>query len=220
MAVGSVRPLVSGTGTVSVTAGSRLMYFTSPQNFKEGASVVVDAGGTPQYFTIDQGVHTPWTAIQPATGTVSGASFLRSNESTSMPGARARGGANTYIIPNALHYAYRAMLDSSGVSDMYTYVDTLAPENGMHPYTRDPFVGLAGSAAKTQAIVPDMATRLRRAEGCLRAHGTPGTLFEPDKRLLAMEARVRLLELEAGGPAAQPATGWSLEQLTSYGDPV
>lgn len=220
MAVASVRPLVAGTGTCSVGAGVRQIIFSAAQNFKPGASVVVDSAGSPQYFTIETGAYTTWQVVQLVGTTASGKAFLRSNESMSMPGARARGGANTYIIPNAMHYAYQAALDSSGSPDPYMYVDTLEPENGMHPYTRDPFAGVAGAAARVQAVIPDMGTRIRRVEGILRAHGTPGTVFEPDKRLLAMEARVRLLELEAGGPAANPATGWSLQQLTEFGDPV
>lgn len=220
MAVTSVRPLVAGNGTVSdVVTGKKSMTFSEVQAFKEGASIVVDAAGTAQFFTVDTGAGLVWNMMQPATATTNGVTFLCSNESTTMPGARARGGANSYIIPNAAHFMYRALLDHTGVQDFYLYLDTLFPENGMHPYTKDTFAGSAGmSALNYQALIPDVGTRIRRLEGILRAASTPGTTLDPDKRIRTLEERVRLLEAEAGGPAPTATVTWTLQKLTDFGD--
>ena len=218
MAVTSVRPLVAGGGTATTVSGKKGVSFSESQSFKEGASIVVDSAGTPQYFTVDTGAGTAWNMMQAATGSAT-AAFLCSNESTTMPGARARGGAGSYIIPNAAHFMYRSFLDHTGVQDFYTYLDTLFPENGMHPYTKDMLAGSAGmSALNYQALIPDVGTRIRRIEGILRAASTPGTTLDPDKRIRTLEERVRLLEAEAGGPAPTATVVWTLQQLTDLGD--
>ena len=69
--------------------------------------------------------------MQNASATVSGKSFNASDSST----ARARGGSNTVIIPNAAHFMYRAAVDDSSNPDWYFYFDTLFPEAGLHPYS-------------------------------------------------------------------------------------
>lgn len=225
MPAASIRPLVTGTGTVTVVAGSKYLVFTAYQAFKEGASVMVDPTGTAQPFTIDTGSGTVWQVMQTPAFSTAGVSFLRSNESCILPAARARGGANSSIHPNAAHFAYRSPLDDAGDPDFYTYFDTLFPENGMHPYTNDPYVGTAGMSSlttgrDTAALIPDLSTRMRRIEGALRAHATPGTTLDPDKRLRALEERIRLLEAEPGGPGATATVTYTLQQLTDYGDPA
>src|SRR3990170_1881538 len=109
----TLRSLVSGSGTVSTTAGSKALAFSSAQSFKEGATVVVDPSGTPQLFTIDVGSGTSWTAMQSAASTVSGKSFDTSDPSTS----RARGAGK--IIPGARHTLYFSHLDDAASADAY-----------------------------------------------------------------------------------------------------
>src|SRR3990170_1557822 len=105
----TLRSLVSGSGTVSTTAGSKALAFSSAQSFKEGATVVVDPSGTPQLFTIDVGSGTSWTAMQSAASTVSGKSFDTSDPSTS----RARGAGK--IVPGARHTLYFSPLDAAAM---------------------------------------------------------------------------------------------------------
>jgi hypothetical protein len=226
MAVSSVRNLMSGGGTVSTTSGSKQLVFSSVQAFKEGASVVVDPSGTPQYFTIDSGAGTTWTAIQNSPSTVSGKAFKTSKDaSQSMPGARGRGGTDSYLIPNAAHFMYRSALDDASAPDFYTYMDTLFPENGMHPYTRDPYSGVTVATADAKAaVIPDIGTRVRRLEGALRSNPTNGDITDPDKRLDAMENRINLLEQWANRvgtnspPTTVTVTTYTVEQLTQAGD--
>lgn len=224
MAVSSARNLMSGTGTVSTTSGSKLLTFSATQSLKEGATVVVDPSGTPQRFTIDTGADKTWTAIQDATGTVSGKSFKTSNTSTTMPGSRSRGGTDSYIIPNAAHFLYSSNLDEAGSPDFFTYFDTVFPENGVHPYTKDPYAGVTMASAATQpAVIPDLSTRVRRLEGALR--GSSGDITIPDKRVADLVARMYAIEGWANGPGhfgTPPAQGsnttYTVEQLQSYGD--
>lgn len=118
---------------------------------------------------------------------------------------------------------YRAPLDSSGNPDWYFYFDTIFPENGLHPYTLDQFTGNAWVAAVTNVMVPDMFTRIRRLEGCVR--GSTADASNPDSRLDDLIARVYALQQWANGaghfgspPAAGSNATFTVEQLTSYGD--
>lgn len=196
-----------GTGTVSCTAGSKLLVFSSNQAFKEGTTIVLDHAGTPQYFTIDVGAGLNWTAMQNAVTTQSGKAFKCTQTSNS----RSRG-TDGVVVPGAAHFLYRSPVDASGNPDWYFYLDTVFPEKGLHPYTKDQYVGNAGSAADgQQAIVPDLATRVRIIEGILRGHSTPGHILDPDKRLDQIEARLNALDA-GGNPTYTP------EQLYNMGD--
>ena len=58
MPASSVRNLMTGSGTVSTTSGTKVLTFSAAQSFKEGTTIIVDPSGTPQYFTIDTGAGT------------------------------------------------------------------------------------------------------------------------------------------------------------------
>lgn len=228
MAFPTPRPLVTGGGTVATGAvGSRVLTFTSPQGFKTGASVVVDSSSAPQYFTIDQGSGTVWNARQPCTATVTGRPFLRTNETTLSSG-RARGGANTYLIPDAPHFIYVSDADDTGAPDVkYTYADTLAPENGKHPYLRDLVSNSGMSARNAQAIIPDLGTRVRRLEGIFRfaSTGPTGSIVDPQMALNNMKLRLYNIERALLGLSTAPAVGSSgtqpsAETLVNLGDAV
>lgn len=199
----SMRPLIAGSGTVSTNVGIRILTFSTAQSFKSGTSIVVDsAGATPQWFTIEGGAGVTWHTRQVAYYTLAAKPFLKSNDSTVMPAARARGGPNTHIIPDATHYIYRATTDHTGAPDVtYTYGDTLTPENGRHPYTLDTLSNAGQAARYAFAIIPDQGTRLRMIEGVLR--GAPGagpygySLMDPGIRFELLEARVNKLEQRA-----------------------
>jgi hypothetical protein len=225
MAVSSVRALETGSGTVSTTSGSKSIVFVNDQGFKEGASVVVDPDASPQYFTIDSGSGKNWTAMQNATATVSGKAFKRSKDG-SANADRARGGSYSYIIPNAAHFVYRSVLDSSGNPDLYLYFDTLFPENGVHPYLKDQYAGITMPSSKTaQALIPDALTRLRIIEGVLR--GSAGSVVDPMNLIKDLLNRLTALETWANGPGhfgTPPAVGANpsptISDLLSYGDSV
>jgi hypothetical protein len=200
----SVRNLVAGSGTVSVTALSKLLTFSGAQSFKEGATVVVDPAGTAQYFTIDTGTGTSWQAMQNAATTAAGKSF-----NVTDPGTGRNRGTGP-IIPDAAHFLYRAVLDNSGNQDYYLYVDTVFPEKGLHPHTRDQYAGNSMSSAKAQqAFIADLATRVRQLEGILRYNG--GT---NDGHILLSDQRLRVLETTVFGSAKTP----TLQQQLDLGD--
>lgn len=219
----SMRTLVAGSGTVGATAGERRLTFSQAQSFKEGATVAV---GGAYCFTIDVGSGTQWTTLQKVTVTVSGQPFVTSDPGT----GRTRGGASAGpIVPRAMHFVYRAPLDASGNPDWYFYGDTLFPENGVHPYTKDQYTGISWFANPVDpnvagALVPDLATRVRLLEGAVR--GGSGTIADPDSRLDGVTSRLVALEQWANrvGTNTPPAVGssatYTVEQLTSYGDPA
>ncbi len=203
----SARNLVTGSGTVATTNGSRLLVFSQAQSFKAGETVLIPTVPA-KYFTIDAGSGTNWVTHQVAVGTGSGMTFKRTDPSTS----RARGAGE--IIPDAVHYTYRAQLDAAGAADWYLYFDTVAPEKGRHPYTKDVYTGGAAvSSASKQAMVPDLVTRIRVLEGTLRVNTAPGDTTNPDRRLDAIEARLNALD-------GQGAPSYTLQQLLDAGDTV
>jgi hypothetical protein len=163
------------------------LTFSAAQSFKEGATVSCNNG---EKFTIDTGAGTDWTALQAATATASGQSF-----STSDPGAGRGRGSSGVIVPGAPHFVYVSSVDASGNADWYFYVDTLFPENGVHPYTRDSYAPPPWAAAKSAtalALIPDIPTRVRMLEGLLR--GSQGDIGNPDKRLDSIETRLTNIE--------------------------
>src|SRR5882724_22734 len=133
MAAKTLRDLVAGSGTLSVTTGSEILTFSSSQSFKRGATVSYSG----QVFTIVEGSGTTWVAKQKSSATASGQSFNVSDPSAS---ARTRGSSGL-IVPWAVHTLYMGYVDDAGTPDFYVYVDTLFPEGGVHPYTKDVPVG-------------------------------------------------------------------------------
>jgi hypothetical protein len=215
MANSSMRNLVSGSGTFVATQSSRVLTFSQSQSFKEGATIYGTGGAGALKFTIDVGAGTVWTALQTHTSATTGSqTFLTSDPSTS----RARG-SNGLIVPRAPHFVYVSSIDSSGNPDWYFYVDTLFPENGMHPYTFDIYApppwaaGPGDPLTATPILIPDLPTRVRILEGILRGQMT-GNTPNPDARLDNIEAAIAGL---AGTPPAGPFT---LDQLLSFGDPA
>lgn len=214
----SVRNVAAGSGTVSTTANSKLLTFSSVQSFKEGATVVVDPSGTPQYFTIDTGAGTSWQAMQNAANTASGKSF-----NTTDPGTTRNRGTGP-IIPDAAHFVYRAVLDNSGNQDYYLYLDTVFPEKGLHPHTRDQYAGTTMSSSKTQqALIADLATRVRQLEGILR-HPS-GHILDGDARLDVMAACIVALQTWANSaghfgtpPAVSTFSSPTIQQQLDLGD--
>ena len=45
------------------------------------------------------------------------------------------------FVAGARHFLYIAPVDAAGNPDWYVYVDTLFPEAGVHPYTKDRWAG-------------------------------------------------------------------------------
>ena len=81
------------------------------------------------------------------------------------------------------------------------------------------------SAQAAAAIVPDIATRVRRLEGAIR--GSAGDILNPDSRLDDIIARLYALEgwaNSAGHFGTPPAQGsnatYTVDQQTTYGDPA
>ena len=183
----SIRNLVAGSGTVSITVGTKLLTFSAAQSFKEGTTIVVEPAGAAQCYTIDTGAGTTWTTMQLCPATLSAKPYNVSDSGT----GRNRGSGP--IVPDAVHFVYRAVLDNSGNQDYYQYVDTPFPEKGLHPYTRDQYSGISLSSAKAQqAFINDLASRVRELEGLLRYNGgtNDGHILLPDQRLRRLETQV------------------------------
>ncbi|HKZ08350.1 MAG TPA: hypothetical protein VJU81_22985 [Methylomirabilota bacterium] len=156
----SARQLVLGSGNVSnVDVGSPagdIVTFSQAQNFREGATVYYLSGAYTTRWTVRGGRGTVWQMYQNYYYNYGTAQFY-----TSDPGiSRARGGTgNTMgrIIPGAKHFVYMAPVDQAGNPDWYWYLDTLFPEKGVHPYTRDRWTGLA-RIAQPQGPYPNVQT--------------------------------------------------------------
>jgi hypothetical protein len=166
MARSSARNLVAGNGTLIVNAlasrkGCRLV-FSQAQSFKEGATIFAQST-TPQYFTIKQGNGTVWQTNED--GVTSGTINFRTTDPSPSRG-RGQSGVYSIFVPSAKHFLYVSPFDASGNPDWYTYVDTVYPENGVHPYTKDRWTGLMWPAQDTPAgdgygqMVPDVGSRV------------------------------------------------------------
>ncbi|HKZ06706.1 MAG TPA: hypothetical protein VJU81_14650 [Methylomirabilota bacterium] len=132
------------------------MTFSQTQNFKEGATIYYLSGGYPTRWTVRGGSGTVWQMYQNYYYNYGTATFYTSDPSTS----RARGGSgNTMgrVIPGARHFLYASVLDQAGNPDWYLYLDTLFPEKGFHPYTRDRWTGLT-RVAQPQSPYPNVQT--------------------------------------------------------------
>ena len=221
MATKTSRNLISGSGTATTTAASRVLTFSSAQTLKQGATIYISDGTGVEKLTIDQGSGTAWTTVQPAAAGASGRSFSMSDTGT----GKGRG-TSGWLVPNAVHYAYQSMVDDAGNPDCYVYYDTLAPENGVHPYTFDKMLGSFKTGKDVAQIVPDLNTRVRRLEGVLRAGRSTGSLSQ-DYRLNALEVRMNALEVWAnsaghfGTPPATTATvNYTEQNFLDAGDPA
>jgi hypothetical protein len=173
----SMRAMVSGSGTVTLAylaAKPWRLTFSTAQSFRRGEAVAIanmtDSGMNLTYgvLTIAFGAGTEWVAHQRCIftnyGLMNSQTFYRTDTST----ARTRGGGLGVphrFIPGAQHFLYVSPLDQSGVFDWYTYVDTVFPVNGRHPYTRDRWSGLSWIAddkhpTEDGVLVADTANRI------------------------------------------------------------
>ena len=221
MAEKTARNLMTGSGTVSTTAGSRILTFSASQTLKSGATIYISDGTGVEKVTIDSGSGTTWTAVQPAAATGASRAFSTSDTSSS----RTRGSSG-YLIPNAVHYAYQAPIDDAGNPDSYVYFDTLAPENGVHPYTFDQMVSSFKTAQSAGQVIPDLATRVRRLEGVMRT-GRPSNSLSQDYRINDLLQRCYNLEAWANSaghfgtpPSAGPHPTYAESDFLANGDPA
>lgn len=212
----TVRNLMSGSGTITVTANSRVATFSASQTFKPGATIQTAGGNV---YTIDGGSGTTWVLVQVARSSESGVSFYTTNTSTS----RARGGAQAPLAPNAVHHVYQSPVDDAGAQDCYVYIDTVVPENGVHPYTFDSPVSNFKTAKEAAQLIPDINTRVRRLEGALRKGRASGSLSQ-DYRLNDLAQRAYALERWANGQQGVPAVGsnatYTENDFIQEGDPA
>ncbi|HEU4371442.1 MAG TPA: hypothetical protein VFV05_24740 [Methylomirabilota bacterium] len=165
---------MAGSGNVQlVYMAPRPMRFVFTQNqaFKEGATLFVlvpDGGdGTTmrERYTIERGGGTLWQAHQHGQGSITSGTYGFRTSDPSNSRLRRAGGEGTEYVPGAKHFLYVAPIAGSGNPDWYTYVDTLFPENGVHPYTKDHWTGqmwLTNNDVVTTVgkMVPDAAHRV------------------------------------------------------------
>jgi len=150
-------------------------------------------------------------------------------QTTNDSSARARGSG--LLVPDALHFIYLSVLDDAGSPDYYPYVDTIDPERGVHPYTRDKAIGSfktaplsIGAAGTVGRLIPQIETRVKYLEGVLRA-GRAAASSVQDDRLAKLVARLAALETWANGtghfgtpPAVGTTTVYTEDQFIQAGD--
>ena len=130
-------------------------------------------------------------------------------------GSKVRGGTYSPLVADATHFIYWSPLDDAGNPDYYVYIDTIDPERGVHPYTRDKAIGSfktppqPASVNATSRPIMDLATRIKELEGALRV-GRPSGSKSQDYRLADLVARFYALEQwanSAGHFGTPPALG-------------
>ena len=135
------------------------------------------------------------------------------------------------LVPDAIHYIYASVLDDAGNPDYYVYVDTIQPERGVHPYTRDTSMGSFKTVPRTLDLfkttgrpIMDLNTRVRNLEGVVRAGRSAGSSVQDD-RIAKLVARFVALETWAnsGGhfgtpPAVGSSTVYIEDQFIQAGD--
>jgi hypothetical protein len=232
-----------GTGPYMYTvAGSNIIEFYAaandkstpyPMAFKPGATIYHDG----LYFTatIQGGASHLWTMDQVAENTWNGYQDFYVSDKTA---ARGRGNTNTpgasfmtiggLLIPDAVHYIYQSPLDDAGSPDYYVYVDTIQPERGIHPYTRDVAIGSFktpprnqySATARTARPIMDLETRVRMLEGALRAGRAAGSQ-DSDSRIRDLVARFYAIEQKLNG-GSTPSVGsnatYTEDQFMLYGE--
>lgn len=193
----TVRQLALGSGTISDqgAVGQTKVVFSNDQSFKEGATLYTPGYSQYSHYTIDSGSGKVWSLKQPIHSPGLGTTFYTSDPSSS----RARGGSgNTagVIVPNARHFIYVSMLDASGNPDMYVYLDTLFPEKGLHPYTKDRSYGSAVSTYQWLCPVDGThsAGRICPVDGSLCNYDDGGA------GIFAIDLGLRLQAMDAGRP--------------------
>jgi len=182
----SFRSLVLGAGNLTISyigAEPFRLTFTQAQQFHRGEAVAgmaftdPDLNGPGQsgytwgVITIAYGHGTSWIAVQRGVEsgigvTMGGATaWHRTNPGT----GRARGGGWAGMhgaVANAFHYLYVAPFNQAGAPDWYSYIDTIVPINGKHPYTKDRWSGQAWLGENLVPyknpikFVPDLANRV------------------------------------------------------------
>jgi len=180
----SVRRLAAGapaTVTPYYSASKPWRFvFSTGQHFYRGETLAVanaweDAGMLSAAYatvTIAFGAGTEWVSFQrgvhPNYGfQYSPAGFWRTDPSTSRLRGPGGGGdtAQHRLVPDAVQYLYVSPLNGSGAVDWYTYVDTIFPINGRHPYTKDRWTGRSWISRDVAPYVdglpvPDTASRM------------------------------------------------------------
>jgi hypothetical protein len=123
------------------------------------------SGSNPGVMTIAYGWGAQWTVHQIASNSGSANQTWKRTDPSSSRARGAPGGEPHRLVPGALHFMYVSPLNDIGNFDWYTYVDTIFPIHGVHPYTRDRWSGqawVANDAGCTEdgALVADAATRV------------------------------------------------------------
>ena len=135
------------------------------------------------------------------------------------------------LVPDAIHYIYLSLVDDAGNPDYYVYVDTLQPERGIHPYTRDVSIGSFKTVPRTVdwskttgRPIMDIYTRVRNLEGVLRTGRSAGSSVQDD-RIAKLVARFAALETWANSaghfgtpPAVGSTTVYTEDQFIQAGD--
>jgi hypothetical protein len=231
------------------TAGMRILEFFTDDGVGGFIPTLVDLKPGATFFhdgyracvTIQGGAGSSYLVDQPFAYSASypGVSGWYTSDRTSAKGRNSNGNPDTLantiaglLVPDAIHYIYASVLDDAGNPDYYVYVDTIQPERGVHPYTRDLAIGsfktvprsIPVGTSKTGRPIMDLATRVRDLEGVVRAGRSAGSSVQDD-RIAKLVARFAALETWAnsGGhfgtpPAVGSTTVYTEDQFIQAGD--
>ena len=140
---------------VSAIEGSRVATFDAAADLKPGATFYSDS--LAWLATVQGGAGTEYVMDQPAPTGATGGPYQNwyASDRTTAKGRNSSGVIGTYVVvpgmlvPDAIHYIYASVLDDAGNPDYYVYVDTIQPERGVHPHTRDVSIGSFKTVPRT-----------------------------------------------------------------------
>jgi len=237
--------LTTSAGICYFTAGRRLLEIRLPSDgslctdldLKPGATFYCDSGDA--LVTIQGGSGGSYITDQPFAASVSGGVWFYYSQDNSDRGRNSSGTVDSssiiagMLIPDAVHYIYASPLDDAGNPDYYVYVDTLQPERGVHPYTRDISIGSFKTVPRTVTTgkntgrpIMDLPTRIRNLEGVFRTGRSAGSSAQDD-RLAKLVTRLANLETWANStghfgtpPAVGSTTTYLEDDFIQAGDPT
>lgn len=226
------------------TAGLRLLEFFAAANDRSTPNPIDLKPGTTFYHdgyralvTIQGGSGNTYLCDQTFAYTSNGVDQWYVSQTTADKGRDGGGTPATndiisgLLVPDAVHYIYASVVDDAGNPDYYVYVDTVQPERGVHPYTRDLSIGSFKTVPRTVEInkttgrpIMDLATRVRNLEGVVRAGRSAGSSVQDD-RIAKLVQRLVNFETWANGaghfgtpPAVGSSTVYTEDDFVQAGD--
>ena len=215
MAAKTLRNLIAGSGTITVTSSSRVATFSANQTFKPGTCLKTNGG---KFYTIDSGAGQTWTLEQPAGASESGVAFSMTDTGT----GRGRGSSGD-LVPDAVHYVYQSSVDDAG-SPRLLHLRRHGPAGRrcppVHPRSFDGFVQDREVGRADHPRPQRAGATPRRCAACRPPVDQPLAGL-PHRDLVARAYAIeRYLNSLASVPAVGVNATYSEQQFMDYGDPA